>query len=86
MGWSDRMIHDDLHMMPPTTSFALDHPERLGGRDRRAQPLFNLFRTVFLFGRQRARSAAVRAAGNRPPPARRASSTRCSSRHPSLLI
>jgi hypothetical protein len=48
------MIHDDLHMMPPTTSFALDHPERLGGRDRRAQHLFNLFRTVFLFGRQRA--------------------------------
>ena len=64
------MIHDDLHMMPPTTSFALDHPERLGSRYRRAQHLFNLFRALFLFGRQRAIGCGT---GGREPGAARQS-------------
>jgi hypothetical protein len=54
------MIHNDLHMMPPTTSFALDDERYLKCMDRRyrrAQHLFNLFRKLFPFGRQRATDA-----------------------------
>lgn len=46
--------------MPPTTSFALCHTERPGGRYRRAQRLFNLLRAVFLSGRQRAIGCGAR--------------------------
>lgn len=66
------MIHDDLHMMPPTTSFALDHPERLRSGCRRAQHLFNLFRTLFLFGRRR---AIGRDTGRREPASQRQART-----------
>ena len=51
------MIHDDLHMMPPTTSFALDHgshQERMDRKYRYARYIFDLARKFFLFGRDRA--------------------------------
>jgi hypothetical protein len=54
------MIHDDLHMMPPTTSFALDHERHLKSMDRRyrrAQHFFHLFHRFFPFGRRRATDA-----------------------------
>jgi hypothetical protein len=62
------MIHNDLHMMPPTTSFALDHERHLKCMDRRyhhAQHLFNLLRKFFPFGHQRATDAGT--AGCREP-------------------
>ena len=51
------MIHNDLHMMPPTTSFALDHDrhqERMDRKYRHARHVFDLSRKFFLFGRARA--------------------------------
>ena len=51
------MIHNDLHMMPPTTSFALDHErhqERMDRKYRHARHIFDLSRKFFLFGRERA--------------------------------
>lgn len=51
------MIHDDLHLMPPTTSFAFDasrHQERMDRKYRHARHVFDLTRKFFLFGRERA--------------------------------
>jgi len=51
------MIHNDLHMMPPTTSFALGrdrHQERMDRKYRHARHIFDLSRKFFLFGRDRA--------------------------------
>ena len=51
------MIHNDLHMMPPTTSFALGrdrHQERMDRKYRHARHIFDLSRKFFLFGRERA--------------------------------
>jgi S-adenosylmethionine-diacylgycerolhomoserine-N-methlytransferase len=51
------MIHNDLHMMPPSTSFALDHErhqERMDRKYRYERHVFDLSRRFFLFGRERA--------------------------------
>ena len=56
------MIHNDLHMMPPTASLALDHERRLECMDRRyrrAQQLFSLIRGFFRLGGQRAADAGI---------------------------
>jgi hypothetical protein len=50
------MIHDDLHMMPPTTSFALDE-DRMDHKYRYARRIFDLSRELVLFGRQRTMDA-----------------------------
>jgi S-adenosylmethionine-diacylgycerolhomoserine-N-methlytransferase len=50
------MIHNDLHLMPPTTSFAVDHgrhQERMDRKYRHALHIFDLSRN-FPFGRERA--------------------------------
>jgi S-adenosylmethionine-diacylgycerolhomoserine-N-methlytransferase len=54
------MIHDDLHFMPPTTSFAFDdsrHQERMDRRYRYQRHVFDLSRKLVLFGRNRAIAA-----------------------------
>jgi len=54
------MIHNDLHMMPPTTTFALDHErhqERMDRKYRYERHIFDLSRRFFLFGRERAIAA-----------------------------
>jgi S-adenosylmethionine-diacylgycerolhomoserine-N-methlytransferase len=54
------MIHNDLHMMPPSTSFALDHgrhQERMDRKYRYERHIFDLSRRFFLFGRERAIAA-----------------------------
>jgi S-adenosylmethionine-diacylgycerolhomoserine-N-methlytransferase len=51
------MIHDDLHIMPPTTSFAFDaccHQARMDRKYRYERHVFDLSRKFFLFGRERA--------------------------------
>ena len=51
------MIHNDLHMMPPTTTFVLDHErhqERMDRKYRYERHIFDLSRRFFLFGRERA--------------------------------
>jgi S-adenosylmethionine-diacylgycerolhomoserine-N-methlytransferase len=51
------MIHNDLHMMPPSTTFALDHgrhQERMDRKYRYERHIFDLSRRFFLFGRERA--------------------------------
>jgi len=51
------MIHDDLRLMPPTTTFALDptrHQERMDRKYRYERHIFDLSRKFFLFGRERA--------------------------------
>jgi S-adenosylmethionine-diacylgycerolhomoserine-N-methlytransferase len=51
------MIHDDLHLMPPTTTFALDpthHHERMNRKYRYERHVFDLSGKFFLFGRERA--------------------------------
>ncbi len=51
------MIHNDLHMMPPSTSFALGHDrhqERMDRKYRYERHIFDLSRRFFLFGRERA--------------------------------
>jgi S-adenosylmethionine-diacylgycerolhomoserine-N-methlytransferase len=51
------MIHNDLHMMPPTTTFVLDHDrhqERMDRKYRYERHIFDLSRRFFLFGRERA--------------------------------
>ena len=51
------MSHNDLHKMPTTTSFALDHgrhQERMDRKYRHARHIFDLSRKFFLFGRERA--------------------------------
>jgi S-adenosylmethionine-diacylgycerolhomoserine-N-methlytransferase len=54
------MIHDDLHFMPPTTSFMFDdnrHQERMDRRYRYQRHVFDLSRKFILFGRDRAIAA-----------------------------
>ena len=54
------MIHDDLHFMPPTTSFMFDdsrHQERMDRRYRYQRHVFDLSRKFILFGRERAIAA-----------------------------
>ena len=54
------MIHDDLHFMPPTTSFAFDdsrHQARMDRRYRYQRHVFDLSRKFILFGRERAIAA-----------------------------
>jgi S-adenosylmethionine-diacylgycerolhomoserine-N-methlytransferase len=54
------MIHNDLHMMPPSTSFALGHDrhqERMDQKYRYERHVFDLSRKFFLFGRERAIAA-----------------------------
>jgi S-adenosylmethionine-diacylgycerolhomoserine-N-methlytransferase len=54
------MIHDDLHFMPPTTSFVFDdtrHQERMDRRYRYRRHIFDLSRRLVLFGRERAIAA-----------------------------
>jgi S-adenosylmethionine-diacylgycerolhomoserine-N-methlytransferase len=54
------MIYDDLHFMPPTTSFVFDdsrHQERMDRRYRRQRHVFDLSRKLILFGRERAIAA-----------------------------
>ena len=54
------MVHDDLHFMPPTTSFAFDdsrHQERMDRRYRYQRHIFDLSRKFILFGRERAIAA-----------------------------
>ena len=54
------MIHDDLHFMPPTTSFVFDdsrHQERMDRRYRYQRHVFDLSRKLILFGRDRAIAA-----------------------------
>ena len=54
------MTHDDLHFMPPTTSFMFDdsrHQERMDRRYRYQRHVFDLTRKVPLFGRDRAIAA-----------------------------
>jgi S-adenosylmethionine-diacylgycerolhomoserine-N-methlytransferase len=54
------MIHDDLHFMPPTTSFVFDdsrHQERMDRRYRYQRHVFDLSRKFILFGRERAIAA-----------------------------
>jgi S-adenosylmethionine-diacylgycerolhomoserine-N-methlytransferase len=54
------MIHNDLHMMPPSTTFALDHgrhQERMDRKYRYERHIFDLSRRFFLFGRDRAIAA-----------------------------
>ena len=53
-------MHDDLHFMPPTTSFMFDdrrHQERMDRKYRYARHIFDLSRKFFLFGRERAIAA-----------------------------
>ena len=50
------MIHNDLHMMPPTTSFTVDHDrhkERMDREYRYERHIFDLSCKFFLFGRER---------------------------------
>ena len=54
------MIYDDLHFMPPTTSFVFDdsrHQERMDRRYRYQRHVFDLSRKLILFGRERAIAA-----------------------------
>ena len=54
------MIHDDLHFMPPRTSFVFDdsrHQERMDRRYRYQRHVFDLSRKLVLFGRDRAIAA-----------------------------
>ena len=54
------MIHDDLHFMPPTTTFAFDdsrHRERMDRRYRYRRHVFDLTRRFLLPGRDRAIAA-----------------------------
>lgn len=54
------MVHDDLHFMPPTTSFLFDdsrHQERMDRRYRYQRHIFDLSRRFILFGRDRAIAA-----------------------------
>jgi S-adenosylmethionine-diacylgycerolhomoserine-N-methlytransferase len=54
------MVHDDLHFMPPTTSFVFDdsrHQERMDRRYRYQRHVFDLSRKLILFGRDRAIAA-----------------------------
>lgn len=54
------MVHDDLHFMPPTTSFVFDdsrHRERMDRRYRYQRHVFDLSRKLILFGRERAIAA-----------------------------
>lgn len=54
------MIHDDLHFMPPTTTFAFDdsrHRERMDRRYRYQRHVFDLTRRFLLPGRDRAIAA-----------------------------
>jgi S-adenosylmethionine-diacylgycerolhomoserine-N-methlytransferase len=54
------MVHDDLHFMPPTTSFVFDdsrHQERMDRRYRYQRHIFDLSRKFILFGRERAIAA-----------------------------
>jgi S-adenosylmethionine-diacylgycerolhomoserine-N-methlytransferase len=54
------MMHDDLHFMPPTTSFVFDdsrHQERMDRRYRYQRHVFDLSRRFILFGRDRAIAA-----------------------------
>ena len=54
------MIHDDLHFMPPTTTFMFDdnqHQERMDRRYRYQRHVFDLSRKFILFGRDRAIAA-----------------------------
>lgn len=54
------MVHDDLHVMPPTTSFIFDdsrHQERMDRRYRYERHVFDLSRRLVLFGRERAIAA-----------------------------
>jgi len=54
------MVHDDLHFMPPTTSFVFDdsrHQERMDRRYRCQRHIFDLSRKFILFGRERAIAA-----------------------------
>jgi S-adenosylmethionine-diacylgycerolhomoserine-N-methlytransferase len=54
------MIHDDLHFMPPTTSFMFDdsqHQERMDRRYRYQRHVFDLSRKFILLGRERAIAA-----------------------------
>ena len=54
------MFHDDLHFMPPTTSFVFDdsrHQERMDRRYRYQRHVFDLSRKLILFGRDRAIAA-----------------------------
>ena len=54
------MVHDDLHFMPPTTSFAFDdsrHQERMDRRYHYQRHFFDLSRKFILFGRERAITA-----------------------------
>ena len=54
------MVHDDLHFMPPTTSFVFDdsrHQERMDRRYRHQRHIFDLSRKFILFGRERAIAA-----------------------------
>lgn len=51
------MARDDLHFMPPTTSFVFDdsrHQERMDRRYRYQRHIFDLSRKFILFGRERA--------------------------------
>ena len=53
-------MHDDLHFMPPTTSFLFDdsrHHERMDRRYRYQRHVFDLTRKFLLFGRDRAIAA-----------------------------
>ena len=54
------MVHDDLHFMPPTTSFMFDdsrHRERMDRRYHYQRHVFDLSRKFILFGRERAIAA-----------------------------
>ena len=54
------MIHDDLHFMPPTTSFVFDdshHQKRMDRRYRYQRHVFDLSRKLILFGSDRAIAA-----------------------------
>lgn len=54
------MIHDDLHFMPPTTTFVFDdsrHQKRMDRRYRYQRHVFDLSRKFILFGRDRAIAA-----------------------------